>query len=89
MMRKIWSSRAWDEYIFWQSEDKKTLQRINKLLKDIESNGCAKGIGKPEALMYESEGWYSRRIDDYNRLVYRMPDDATIEIAQCKGHYDS
>ena len=80
--------RSWNEYLYWQSQDKKTLKRINDLIKDIERNGN-KGIGKPEPLKNELSGWWSRRIDDANRLVYRLTDDKTIEIAQCKGHYDS
>ena len=87
-MRKIWSGRSWDEYVSWQTEDRKTLRRINALIKDIESNGCLLGIGKPEALKYKLSGWYSRQIDEVNRLVYRKPDEDTIEISQCKNHYD-
>ena len=88
MKRKIWSGRSWEEYIAWQSEDRKTLRRINELIKDIERNGCMKGIGKPERLSNHLSGWYSRRIDEKNRLIYRMPDEDSIEIAQCKSHYD-
>ena len=69
MMRKIWSENSWDEYVAWQSEDKKTLKRINALIKDIETNGCLSGIGKPEALKHNLHGWYSRRIDETNRLI--------------------
>ena len=87
MKRKIWSGQSWEDYIEWQNEDKKTLRRINALIKDIEVNGCLVGIGKPEALKYDLQGWYSRRIDEVNRLVYRMPDENTIEISQCKNHY--
>ena len=87
-MRKIWSGRSWDEYVSWQTEDRKTLRRINALIKDIERNGCLEGIGRPEALKYRLEGWYSRHIDEKNRLVYRMPDADTLEIAQCRDHYD-
>ena len=86
-MRKIWSTRSWNEYLEWQSEGRKTLRRINALLKDIESNGSMNGIGKPEQLKHNLSGWHSRRIDDTNRLIYRIKDDA-IEIAQCKGHYN-
>ena len=77
---------AWDDYTYWQSQDKKTLKRINKLLRDISRN-YNKGMGKPEALKGNLSGWWSRRIDNKNRLVYRIQDDA-IEIAPCKGHYD-
>ena len=88
MKRKIWSGQSWEEYIAWQSEDRKTLRRINELIKDIERNGCMQGIGKPERLSNNLSGWYSRRIDAKNRLIYRMPDEGSIEIAQCKNHYD-
>ena len=87
MKRKIWSGQSWEEYISWQTEDRKTFRRINSLIKDIEVNGCLVGIGKPEALKYDLQGWYSRRIDEVNRLIYRMPDENTIEISQCKNHY--
>ena len=85
-MRKIWSDRSWEEYTSWQAEDKKTVKRINALIKDIESNGVLNGIGKPEALKHNLFGWFSRRIDEKNRLIYRVVGDS-IEIAQCKNHY--
>ena len=88
MMRKIWSGRSWDEYLAWQTENRKLLRRVNDLIKDIERNGCMKGIGKPERLSGNLSGWFSRRIDDKNRLIYRMPDEKSVEIAQCKSHYD-
>lgn len=84
MSRLVFSEEAWEEYLYWQTQDKKTLKRINRLLKDIERNGNS-GIGKPEPLKYR-RGW-SKRIDDVNRLVYDLHDD-TIEIIQCRGHYD-
>jgi toxin YoeB len=84
-MIKSWHDRAWDEYTDWQTEDKKTLRRINKLLKDIERNGYT-GIGKPEPLKGDLSGWWSRKIDDENRIVYRL-NDGVIEISQCRGHY--
>ena len=68
MSKLIFSERAWEEYLYWQSQDRKTLQRINTLLKDIARNGY-EGIGKPEPLKYRDNQW-SRRIDDVNRLVY-------------------
>ena len=66
-MSKFWSDKAWDDYLYWQTQDKKTLLKINKIIKDIERNGISEGIGKPEPLKYR-EGW-SRRIDEKNRLV--------------------
>lgn len=87
MSEKIWSDDAWADYLYWQSQDKKTLKRINQLIKDIETNGCLQGIGKPEALKGSLLGEFSRRIDDVNRLVYHV-EDGKIYIAHCKGHYD-
>ncbi len=85
-MKLIWAPEAWDDYVGWQSEDKKTLARINKLLKDIMRNPFD-GIGKPEPLKGELSGFWSRRIDEKNRLVYRAGGNS-VEIASCKGHYD-
>lgn len=76
---------AWQDYIYWQGQDKKTIKRINKLIQDIDRNHN-EGIGKPEALKGNLSGWWSRRIDDKNRLVYRIQNNI-IEIAQCRGHY--
>ena len=70
-MKKIWFDEAWDDYLFFQSQDKKTLKRINALIKDIERSNFD-GIGKPEALKGNLSGFWSRRIDDVNRLVYRI-----------------
>lgn len=84
-MRKIWFDEAWDDYLYWQTQDRKTLKRINILLKDIERENFD-GIGKPEPLKGDMSGFWSRRIDDVNRLVYRMKDNV-IEILSCKGHY--
>lgn len=75
---------ALQEYIFWQFQDRKTLKKINDLIKDIRRNGAAKGIGKPEPLKHRP-GW-SRRIDDANRLVYDVSGD-NLYIISCKGHY--
>lgn len=84
-MNKIWSDRAWEEYLYWQMQDKKTLKKINELVKDIERNGLGDGIGKPEPLRYR-KAW-SRRIDHENRLVYNLDDSGNILIISCKGHY--
>lgn len=85
-MTKIWSDKAWDDYLSWQTEDKKTLKRINSLIKDIERNGLSDGIGKPELLKYR-KAW-SRRIDHANRLIYSFDDDENLLIIACRGHYD-
>lgn len=85
MLSLSFSSQAWEEYLYWQKQDKKTLKRINQLLQDIQRNAFV-GIGKPEPLKGDFSGYWSRRIDDVNRIVYRVSDDV-IEVLQCKGHY--
>lgn len=84
-MNKTFSDQAWEDYVSWQSEDRKTLKRINQLLKDIDRNGN-EGIGKPESLKGNFSGYWSRRIDEKNRLVYRI-DGGNLLIAACKSHY--
>lgn len=85
-MRKIWSDETWEDCLDWQMQDKKTLRRINLLIKDAERNPYT-GLGKPEPLRGDLSGFWSRRIDEKNRLVYRVSSDF-LEIASCKGHYD-
>ena len=85
-MKKIWFDEAWADYLYWQREDKKILQRINELIKDTERNHFS-GIGKPEPLRNNLSGFWSRRIDDKNRFVYRITNN-TLEILSCKGHYE-
>lgn len=85
-MRLLWEERAWGEYTLWQTQDKKTLKRINALIKDIQRNPF-EGIGKPEPLKVSLSGYWSRRIDEVNRIVYCQKDGAII-IASCQGHYD-
>ena len=85
-MKKIWFDEAREDYLFWQTQDKKTLRRINLLLRDIERGGF-EGLGKPEPLRGDLSGFWNRRIDDTNRLVYRIAGDI-LEILSCKGHYD-
>lgn len=72
MSEKIWSDEAWEDYLYWQIQDKKTLRRINLLIKDIERNGPASGIGEPEPLKENLKGYYSRRINAKDRLIYKM-----------------
>lgn len=84
-MIKAWTDEAWEDYTYWQAQDKKTLKRINALLKDIECNGYD-GIGKPERLTGDLSAYWSRRIDEQNRIVYRIDSD-TIKIVQCGSHY--
>ena len=85
-MKKIWFDEAWDDYIYWQKQDKKALKRINSLLRDIERDNFD-GIGKPEPLKGELSGFWSRRIDDTNRFVYRIK-NVILEFLSCRGHYD-
>ncbi|MYV05770.1 MULTISPECIES: Txe/YoeB family addiction module toxin [Furfurilactobacillus] len=81
----VFSPIAWNEYVAWQQEDKKTLKRINKLINDIQRQPFA-GLGKPEPLTYELSGTWSRRIDKENQIVYSVT-DAAITIFQLKYHY--
>ena len=73
-MHITWDEDAWNDYVWWQFEDRKTLKRINALIKDIQRNGN-EGIGKPEPLRYEFSGYWSRRIDSRHRLIYQISDD--------------
>lgn len=84
-MKKIWFHEAWEDYLYWQRQDQKTLKRINNLVKSIE-RGIFEGIGKPEPLKGELSGFWSRRIDEKNRLVYRISGEV-LEILSCRGHY--
>ena len=84
-MIKIWSDDAWQDYLYWQTQDKKTLRRINMLIEDIDRNGY-NGIGKAEPLKYGFSGYWSKRIDKDNRLVFKIEDNA-LRIAQCGSHY--
>ena len=79
------SPEAWADYLYWQTEDKKTLKRINQLLQDIQRNGPDQGLGKPEGLRHVKE--WSRRIDEKNRLVYTVENELLI-ITSCRGHYE-
>ena len=84
--RKIkWDCDAWDDYLYWQMQDRKTLKRINQLIKDI-SRDPFEGIGKPEPLRGNLAGFWSRRIDDTNRIVYAVEEDSILIFA-CRGHY--
>ena len=79
------SEEGWEDYLYWQTQDKRTLKRINQLLRDILRNGYD-GIGKPEPLKGDLSGLWSRRIDESNRIVYLVKEDV-IEIVQCGSHY--
>ena len=82
----VWDENAWDDYVWWQKEDRRTLKRINQLIRDIARNGND-GIGKPEALKHSLSGYWSRRITGEHRLVYKVINDE-IRIASCCYHYE-
>lgn len=87
MSKKLaWTDEAWQDYIYWQTQDKKTLKRINKILDDIRRDDPFKGIGKPEPLKENLSGFWSRRIDDTHRLVY-VVDEEHITVISCRYHY--
>ncbi len=81
-----WTNQAWTDYLYWQGQDKKTLKRINKLIADTQRNPFD-GLGKPEALKENLSGFWSRRIDEANRLVYAI-DGSTLTIIACRYHYE-
>ena len=84
-MKMVFSPEAWDDYLWWQAQDRKLLKRINQLILDIVRNGN-EGIGKPEPLKHGFSGYWSRRINAEHRLVYRLVDDE-VRIAACRYHY--
>ena len=87
-MRLVWSEESWEDYLYWQKQDKKMIKKINDLIKDIDRNGVLVGIGKPEALKDNLTGLYSRRIDGEHRLIYQISENGDIVIASCRGHYE-
>lgn len=86
-MKITFAEDGWSEYLYWQTQDKKTLKKINQLLQSIERDGALQGIGKPEPLKYGKTGVFSRRIDEMNRLVYEVSGNQII-VKSCKGHYE-
>lgn len=85
-MEICWNENAWKEYINWQTQDKKILKKINELIKDIQRNGNS-GLGKPEALKHSLSGYWSRRITNEHRLIYKLTEDSII-ILSCSMHYN-
>ncbi|MBU2554211.1 MAG: Txe/YoeB family addiction module toxin [Bacteroidales bacterium] len=85
-MKYIFVDESWEDYLYWQKTDKKTLKRINDLLKDISRNPFI-GIGKPEPLKHKYQGYWSRRIDSEHRLIYAVKENEIL-IAKCRFHYD-
>ncbi len=86
-MKITFAEDGWSEYLYWQTQDKKIVKKINQLLQSIERDGVLQGIGKPEPLKHGKSGAFSRRIDDANRLVYEVSDNQIV-VKSCKGHYD-
>ena len=84
-MRVVFSEHAWDDYLYWQKTDRKVVQRINALIRDIQRSPY-EGAGKPEALKHALSGWWSRRITEEHRIVYRVAGD-DLQIAQLRYHY--
>ena len=85
-MNKLFTDNGWADYVYWQTEDRKTLKRINLLINDVCRNGNA-GLGKPEPLLGDLSGYWSRRINDKDRLVYKIEGD-DLCISSCRYHYD-
>jgi toxin YoeB len=88
-MKLLWTEKAWEDYLYWRSSDPDILKKINALIEDIERNPF-RGRGKPEALKFALAGWWSRRITQEHRLVYRVSGkrgEQVLEIAQCRYHY--
>ena len=83
--RLIFDDLAWEDYLYWQTQDKKNLRKVNQLIKDVQRSPFT-GLGKPEPLKYELAGTWSRRINDEHRLVYEVTDDTT-HIINCRYHY--
>jgi toxin YoeB len=83
--RVLFTPDAWDDYVYWQGQDKKTLKRINQLIKEVQRTPF-EGIGKPEPLLGNLSGFWSRRIDDANRLVYESTDEQ-VNVVACRYHY--
>ena len=86
-MNILFTDTGWNQYTEWQMQDKKTVKRINQLLKSIDRDGAMQGIGKPELLKHNKSGLYSRRIDETNHLVYEISGNQII-VKSCKGHYE-
>jgi len=84
-MKKVWEDSAWDDYLYWQNTDRKMLKKVNELIKSCERTPFS-GIGKPEPLKENLKGFWSRKIDNTHRLVYKVEGDIIV-ISQCRFHY--
>ena len=87
-MKINWHASAWEEYVYWQGQDRKTLKRINRLIDSIVREGVDKGLGSPEKLRGDLSGYFSREINEKDRLIYTLTSGGVVEVVQCKGHYD-
>lgn len=85
-MRLLWEDRAWEDYLYWQTQDRRTLKRVNALIGDIKRSPF-EGIGKPEPLKGNLNGYWSRRIDEFNRIVY-FERKGILYVISCRGHYE-
>lgn len=85
-MRLLWEDRAWEDYLYWQSQDRRTLKRLNALINEIKRSPF-EGIGKPEPLKGSLSGYWSRRIDETNRIVY-FERGGIVYVISCRGHYE-
>lgn len=87
-MQIQWSSEAWEDYLYWQTQDKKTIKKINDLIKDISRNGHS-GLAKSEPLVGDLSGWWSKRIDSKNRLIYSISEgqESVLRVLACRSHY--
>ena len=88
-MKTLWTEKAWEDYLYWRRNDSDVVEKINALIEDI-GRGPFRGLGKPEALKFALSGWWSRRITQEHRLVYRVSGkrgEQVLEIAQCRYHY--
>ena len=86
-MRLTWLPNGWQDYLYWQDNDRKILQRVNELIRDALRNPFS-GIGRPEPLKHHLKGWWSRRITQEHRLIYRVEGESLL-IMQCRFHYDA
>lgn len=89
-MRLTWTSRGWDDYLYWQEQDREVLTKLNALIRDTRRTPFT-GLGKPEPLGGNLKGWWSRRITSEHRMVYRVTGkvpDQQLEISQCRWHYE-
>lgn len=86
-MSLVWDDDAWEDCLWWQSSDRSVVKRINRLLRDVQRGGH-EGIGKPEPLRFQLSGYWSRRITDEHRLVYRIAENGDVLIASCRYHYE-